>query len=334
MNPKEKLLSLRNGKQTGEVLFFPILMHFAARFSDQKYAGFASDYHAMVNANINCVEKFGMDYVTVMCDPYRETSAFGGIVTYPEDAVPRCTTQKIDSLEDLIKLAIPEIDNSERVVNCINGIKEYKLRLNDKVPIVGWVEGPLAEACDIIGMEQMMLKTYMDPVFAETLMRKCLNFAKLFAKAQIDAGADVIGIGEAVCSQISVEQYEEMIFSLDRELIEFIHEQGAMVKLHICGNITHLLPVIHNAGPDIVDIDWMVDMDKAFELLGDKIIRCGNLDPVKMFREMKANEVYSFCKHLIEKEKGRPFILSAGCEIPVGTPIGNLKAMKDATLKI
>ena len=201
------------------------------------------------------------------------------------------------------------------------------------MPIVGWVEGPLAEACDVIGMEQMMLNTYMNPEFAETLMRKCLDFAKIYAKAQIDAGADIIGIGEAVCSQISEEQYAEMIFSLDKELIDYIHSEGAMVKLHICGNITHLLPVIRDAQPDIVDIDSMVDMDEAYEILGDKIIRCGNIDPVKMAREMSAEEVYQFSRALINKEKGRPFILSAGCEIPVGTPLENVLAMKKAAME-
>lgn len=332
MNPKEKLIALKAGKQTGSVLFYPIVMHFAARLANQKYTEFASDYREMVRANINCVEQLGMDYVTVMSDPYRETSAFGGLVSYPEDAVPRCNAMPISGLQELETLAVPDI-TSGRIVNCINGIKEYKRRLNDRVPVVGWVEGPLAEACDIIGMEPMMLSTYMDPPFAEALMRKCLVFGKKFAKAQIDAGADVIGIGEAVCSQISVEQYADMIFSLDKELIDYIHEQGALVKLHICGNITHLLPVIREARPDIVDLDWMVDMDEGYEVLGKDIIRCGNLDPVKMCREMSAADVFAFSQRLIENEKGRRFILSAGCEIPVGTPVENVMAMKKAAME-
>jgi len=330
MNPKEKLLALKNGKQQESVLFYPIVMHFAARLAGQKYCDFARDYREMVKANIVCVEQAGMDYVTVMCDPYRETSAFGGVVTYPEDAVPRCTTQDLNSIEELQLLKTPEI-TSERIKNCIDSIRLYKEKLGDRVPIVGWVEGPLAEACDIIGMEQIMLNTCMNPEFAEALMRRCLDFAKIYAKAQIDAGADIIGIGEAVCSQISQEQYAEMIFSLDKELIDYIHSQGALVKLHICGNITHLLPVIRNAQPDIVDIDSMVDMDETYEILGHHIIRCGNLDPVKIAREMSAEQVYQSSRTLIAKEKGRPFILSAGCEIPVGTPMENVLAMKRAS---
>jgi MtaA/CmuA family methyltransferase len=333
MNSKEKLYAMKNGNYREGTLFFPIVMHFAARLAGQKYSDFAKDYREMVKANITCMDQIGMDYVTVMCDAYRETSAFGGVVSYPEDAVPRCTTQDLSEIEDLEQLKKPDISTSGRIKNCLDSIREYKQKLNNQVPIVGWVEGPLAEACDIIGMEKMMLSTYMNPEFAGTLMRKCLTFAKQFAKAQIDAGADVIGIGEAVCSQISVEQYAEMIFTLDKELIDFIHENGALVKLHICGNITHLLSLIREAHPDIIDIDSMVDMDIAYNLLGPEIIRCGNLDPVKMCREWNASEVYQFSKSLIKKEVGRPFILSAGCEIPVGTPLDNLLAMKRAALE-
>lgn len=334
MNAKEQLLTLKAGKTTGKILFYPIVMHYAARAANQKYAEFASDYRNMVSANINCVEKIGMDAVTVMSDPYRETSAFGGVVSYPEDGVPRCTRQTIGNLAALQRLAIPDIENSERIVNCINGIKEFKLQLKDNVPIIGWVEGPMAEACDIIGMEEMFMSVCMDPELARALMQKCLDYAKLFAKAQIDAGADIIGIGEAVCSQISAEMYDDLIFFFDKELIDFIHEHGAMVKLHICGNITHLLPAIRKANPDIVDIDSMVDMDEAYKQLGDKIIRCGNLNPVSMARDMSQDDVYRFSKNLIEKEKGRPFILSAGCEIPVGTPLENVIAMKRASQDI
>ena len=334
MNAKEKLLSLKAGKSTGNILFYPIVMHYAARSANQKYCDFASDYRNMVSANINCVETIGMDAVTVMSDPYRETSAFGGVVTYPEDGVPRCSRQAISNIEELQGLSIPGIENSERIMNCINGIKEFKLKLDNKVPIIGWVEGPMAEACDIIGMEEMFMSACVDPEFAKALMQKCLDYAKLFAIAQIDAGADIIGIGEAVCSQISAEMYEELIFSLDKELIDFIHKHGAMVKLHICGNITHLLPSIRKANPDIVDVDSMVDMDEAYAQLGDKIIRCGNLNPVSMARDMSPDDIYAFSKILIEKEKGRPFILSAGCEIPVGTPLENVIAMKRATQDI
>ncbi len=125
--------------------------------------------------------------------------------------------------------------------------------------------------------------------------------AKDFALAQIEAGCDVIGIGDAICSQISANYYRDEIMPLHKNLVEFIQSKGAMVKLHICGNITHLLPYIKNVAPDILDIDSMVDMDNAFDVLGSDIIRCGNLDPVSVILDSTPEQISNLTKELIEK---------------------------------
>jgi uroporphyrinogen decarboxylase len=106
---------------------------------------------------------------------------------------------------------------------------------------------------------------------------------------------------------------------------------GAKVKLHICGNIEHLLVDIRDTKPDIVDIDWMVDMDRARELLGEKITRCGNLDPVALIQDKGVEEISAETRRLCAGEKGREFILSGGCEITVNTPAAQLKAMREAS---
>ena len=82
--------------------------------------------------------------------------------------------------------------------------------------------------------------------------------------------------------------------------------------------------------PDIVDIDWMVDMDKAYELLGPEIIRCGNLDPVSVIQDRNPEEIEARTRALCLREKGRAFILSGGCEITVNTPPAHVKAMEAA----
>lgn len=98
--------------------------------------------------------------------------------------------------------------------------------------------------------------------------------------AQIEAGANIIGVGDALCSQISDEMYDEFVQPLHEELFAFIHEHGAIVKLHICGNITHILPSLAQTDVDIVDADWMVDVAEAHRILGNEVVVCGNLDPV------------------------------------------------------
>jgi len=101
--------------------------------------------------------------------------------------------------------------------------------------------------------------------------------------------------------------------------------------MHICGDITHLLPSLKDLGIDILDIDWQIDPQHAFEVMGPDVIRCGNIDP-RFVMDKSSDEIYSTCKLLCNNEKGRKFILSAGCEIIVTTPHENLLAMRKASL--
>ncbi len=332
MNSKQRFEQLfRYGKTNGGILFRPILMHFAARYIGKTYREFASDYRVLVESNLRCLKDFDMDAVGLISDPYRETAAFGAKVTFPEDSVPQCLETLIKTEDDIRQLKNPDVYKSERTLDRINGARLLSKEVGSEVPVIGWVEGHLAEACDLAGVNEMLMKILLDPDFVKRLIEKVNVTAKAFAKAQIDAGCDIIGVGDAICSQISTEDYKEFVKEKHRELFDFIHNEGARIKLHICGNITHLLSDIKELKPDIVDIDHMVDMEKAYELLGTEIVRCGNLDPVSVIQQKKVSEIAESVRSLCEKEKERRFVLSGGCEITVNTPVENLKVMRDAS---
>lgn len=312
--------------------FHPILMHFAARHSGFSYGRFASDFRALVESNLRCREDFGMDAVGLISDPYRETSAFGARVTFPEEAVPRCMEILVRSREDIDLLKNPDVYQEPRTLDRIRAGEALRKHLGPAVPIIGWIEGPLAESCDLAGVNEVLLKLIMEPDFVHRLMDRTMVTARDFARAQVEAGCDIIGVGDAICSQVSADNYRDFVKDRHRELFAYIQSLGARVKLHICGNISHLLEDLRDTGPDIVDIDWMVDMDEAHEKLGNRIIRCGNLDPVSVIQDKDPAVIGEETARLCKKEATRPFILSGGCEVTVNTPPEHLRVMREASL--
>jgi len=332
MTKKKVFQNLCDGIRSPErTIFRPILMHFIARYAGGNYAGFASDYRFLVEANLRALEDFDVDMVGLISDPYRETSAFGAKIEFIPEGVPRCLNLVIKNEEDIKNLQRPDVYKCERTFDRIQGAELLSKRTNGNVPIIGWIEGPLAEACDLAGIEQFMMMLMMDPDIANLLLDKCLLTAKDFAKAQIEAGCDVIGMGDAICSQIDPVTYDVFVKERHREIISCIHDLGAKVKMHICGDITHLLPSLNDLGIDILDIDWQIDPQHAFEVMGPDVIRSGNIDP-RFVMDKTPDEIYTACKQLCDNEKGRKFILSAGCEIIVTTPHENLMAMRKASL--
>ena len=311
--------------------FHPILMHFAARYAGYTYGEFASNYKVLVDSNLKCMTDFGMDAVGVISDPYRETAAFGAKIEFLAEGVPRCKDILVRSLEDIDLLKTPDVYKSERTLDRIKAVESLRNHVGTSVPVIGWIEGPLAESCDLAGVNEILLKLFMEPDFVQRLMDKSLTTAKDFAKAQVEAGCDIIGVGDAICSQIDADVYKDLVKERHRELFEYIHSLGAKVKLHICGNIIHLLGHIKELKPDIVDVDWMVDMDEAYDKLGEEIVRCGNLDPVAVIQDREASEIGLKAEQLCKQEAGRPFIFSGGCEITVNTPADHLKAMRKSS---
>jgi len=314
-------------KPSDKVLFHPILMQFAAKSNNSTYEEFMTDYHVLVESNIKCLEKIGHDAVGLISDPYRETSAFGASVEFSGNNNPVCEPI-VASIDDLDLLKNPDVYKSGRTSDRIRAAGYYKKLLGDDIPVIGWIEGPLAEAADLAGVNNILVDILMEPDFVRKLMDICVITAKDFAKAQIDAGCLVIGIGDALCSQIDPETYSSFILPLHQEIIDFIHDQGAFTKLHICGDITHHLPNLALTRTDILDLDWMVDFSNAREKCKNKIILCGNLDPVSCIQNQKTEKISSLSNKLIADQKNTRFILSGGCEITRDTPLENILAME------
>ncbi len=280
-----------------------------------------------MESNIKCLEKFDLDSVGLISDPYRETSAFGGKVEFFGDNNPYCPPI-INSYQDLDRLKNPNLLMSDRTADRLKAAEYYVKLLGDNIPIIGWIEGPLAEAADLAGVNNILMKILMEEDFVRKLMDICIITAKDFARSQIEAGCKLIGLGDALCSQIDAAAYESLVFPLHRELVDFIHSQDAFVKLHICGDITHLLEQLGETGIDILDLDWMVGFDAARQAAGDEIILCGNLDPVNCIQNLSESELTAAGSELISSQKDKPFIFSGGCEITPDTPKENMMILR------
>jgi MtaA/CmuA family methyltransferase len=333
MNSLERYLGVLKGEPVDFLPRLPILMRFAAEYIDSNYGAFASDYRVLVEANTRCAEDFGMDQVSAISDPYRETQGFGAEIVYVKDGVPKCPHYPLEDTKDLSRLLPPNPYQSVRMLDRLNAIRAFKDQCGGRYSILGWIEGPAAEAADIRGVANFMIDLVEDKPFAENLMERCVDVGIEFARAQIEAGAETIGIGDAVASQVSPRVYKKLILPREKRLIRAIKEMGAFVRLHICGNITHLLPGIAELDLDLLDIDHMVDMATVRETVGNNVVITGNIDPVGGVLHGTPESIRKTI-HTIYKTVGNPYMVNAGCEIPSGTPEENLKALCEPILCI
>jgi MtaA/CmuA family methyltransferase len=257
----------------------------------------------------------------------RETSAFGAELVFPENGVPYAAKSLITDEFDLSVLKRFDPLESERTADRVEGCRLLRQKLGNDYPVIGWVEGCIAEAADLRGLNELLVDLAMGEEYLEELFPIIGEQQKRFAKAQLDAGADFIGVGNAAASLVGPELYTKYGLPWDREITRYIHENGGRVKLHICGNIGPILELLVQVEPDILDIDWMVDFGRAAALFaGTKTAVSGNVDPVEVMMRGSPQVVEEGIKRCIDQGTATTLI-AGGCEIPAATPDENLLLM-------
>jgi len=155
-----------------------------------------------------------------------------------------------------------------------------------------------------------------------------------FIHLQIKAGAHCIGIGDAFCSQIGPELYFKFAFKRQRRLVAHIHSEGAIAKLHICGNTEAILTGMIQTGADIVDIDHMVpSIGKFTASLAGRQVFSGKSDPVTIIQDGIYDSILESVRSDFQASEGR-CIVSAGCEITPETTVENMHNFKKSALTL
>ena len=322
---RERTLKFIAGEPVDRIPFHPIVMRWAAQYAGVKYSDFCRDYRVKCPAVIKSAEDFGMDWLTVLSDPYCEAEAFGLLVEYPENNLPMDRGGHLPDMDAVRALKPYRVEDHGRLMNRVRELGEFRRLTGDRFFTVGWVEGPVAEYADLRGAGVAALDFYDDPDAVHAAMDVITDTALGFIAAQVQAGADCVGIGDAFCSQIGPELYREFAFERERRMIDHIHSLGALAKLHICGNTTALIPDMIRTGADIVDIDHLVSSMAPFApLLGARQVFCGKCDPVTVVQDGTAEMIRQSVEEGLSQASGR-CIVSAGCEITPGTSEANLR---------
>ena len=329
MNSLQRFQHRLNGEPVDRPPNFDIMMTFAAHFINQPLSRYYLDHNVLCEANLAVLESFNLDIVQAISDPYREAYDFGLQVDFPEDGLPLSKTPLLQEPADLNNIKPPNPYTGKRMSDRLEAIRKFRQQVGGEIPIMGWVEGALAEAADLRGDTNILIDMYDRPEWMLELLEIIVEVEIAFARAQIEAGADIIGLGDAIASQVSPSMYAEYALPYEQQIFEAVHEAGGIARLHICGNTSRIVPQMVDSGADIIDLDWMVDIKSAAECYGEYPVICGNFDPVRIMLQGSPEEVYQASQYCLQN--GGPRLISAaGCEIPDRTPHENLRAQTRA----
>ena len=283
----------------------------------------------LADAQVAVAERFDFDYVSAISDPAREASDLGAAVEWFDDQPPAIVESRalLDEKGKLDALRLPDLAAPGRMRDRVEAVRLLAERAGATRIVEGWVEGPCAMSADLRGLNTLMLDFFDDPPFVEALFDFTVRMEMEFARAQVEAGATLIGVGDAAASLVGPEAvYAVSCCPASSELIAAIRALGVPVRLHICGNTKRIVEGMGQTGADIIDLDFLTPLGHARRAMRETQVLLGNIDPVRELRDGTPASVEAALAECY-RQAGAAYICGAGCEVPRGTPHANLEAM-------
>jgi MtaA/CmuA family methyltransferase len=321
------------GKSVDHLPFMPITMQFAADHIRRKYHEYVTDYRVLVEGQLRVAEEFDVDQVGCISDPAREAADCGAAIVFNENTPPDIDERNalLADKRILASLKMPDPLGGGRMYDRVKAASLFKQNLAEDKVIEGWIEGPCAEGADLRGINTIMMDFFEDPQFIRDLFEFVTELGLRFARVQIEAGVDLMGVGDAAASLVGPKIYEEFVWPYEKRLVDGIHKMGAAVRLHICGDTRANLPGMGRLGADMVDLDFPCPVRMGREKMGPNQVICGNINPVSVLQDGTPQDVHKAVE-TCHKEAGNRFIVGAGCEVTRNTPLENLRVMRDYAL--
>ena len=328
MTGRERILAVLQGQPADRLAAMPITMMFAADILGVKYGQYVRDFRILADAQVKTAETFGFDYVSAISDPAREAADAGATVQWYDDQPPAIVEAQA-LLADKAVLGRIQADDpvpGGRMEDRIRGVELLRRRVGGELLVEGWVEGPCAEAADLRGIGRLMTDFTDDPEFVHALFAFNVDRAVRFAQLQTEAGADIVGIGDAAASLVGPRIYKEFVWPWEKKLVDAIHAQGGKVRLHICGNPRRVLQDMGALGCEMVDLDYPVALSEARAAMGPQQTLAGNLNPVKELRGGTPASIVQALEMCLA-QAGPRWIVAAGCEVVRDTAHENVRAL-------
>ncbi len=271
-------------------------------------------------------ERFRTPVVMSAMDLSVESEAFGCSIALSDNEVPTVTGSLIGDMEQAKKLRVPNTGEGRtgiylEVVRRLAGLSDGPLVLAGCI-------GPFSLAARLVGVSEAMTLTLTDPELMHLLLEKCSQFLVSYIKAFQGAGAGGLIMAEPAAGLLSPNAMREFSSNYIHRIIS---EAGAAEPfsfiLHNCAAKLLHLPAILQSGAKNFHFGAPMDIVGALKQVAPGMIVCGNLDPSAVFVQGSSKQVAIAAEQKLAETHGfRNFVLSSGCDVPVGASIANLDA--------
>lgn len=281
------------------------------------------------------VDKIGVDAAILFADILLPLEGMGINLEFAKGEGP-VIHNPVRSRADVDKIRVVEAEEATSYV--AEAIKILRRELENKVPLIGFSGAPFTLASYIIegsgsrDYRYAKAMMYENPQAWHTLMEKLAEIVTRYLRMQIKAGAQAVQMFDSWVGALGPVDYELFIMPYSKKVMDNLASEG-VPRIHFANNASTLLELVSAAGGDVIGVDWRINLDVAWEKIGnDKAIQ-GNLDPIILFGPVEYIE--GRVKDILDRAAGRPgHIFNLGHGIHKDTPVEHAQALVDAVHRL
>ncbi|MBC3992075.1 uroporphyrinogen decarboxylase [Streptomyces sp. AC563] len=185
-------------------------------------------------------------------------------------------------------------------------------------PLIGFAGAPFTLASYLVeggpsrNHEHTKALMYGDPELWADLLDRLADITAAFLTVQIEAGASAVQLFDSWVGALAPADYRRSVMPASAKVFDAVAGFG-VPRIHFGVGTGELLPLLGEAGADVVGVDWRVPLDEARRRVGPGKALQGNLDPAVLFApraavEAAADEVLAAARGL----EGHVFNLGHG----------------------
>ncbi len=270
-------------------------------------------------------DKYDIAACTAIMDLTVEAEAFGASVQLSDNEVPSVIGRLVSDEESVNALVVPDM-NAGRIPEYLKANRLAVKNIKDK-PILSGCIGPYSLAGRLYDMSEIMVAIYIEPDTVNLLLEKCTQFLIDYCKNLKSIGTDGVVLAEPAAGLLSNEDCTEFSTKYVKQIVDAVQDENFTVVLHNCGNTGQCTEAMVVSGAKALHFGNKIDMVQTLKECPQDIIVMGNLDPVGVFKQAKAEAVFKETATLLEQTKGyKNFVISTGCDIPPHVPAENIDA--------
>ncbi|WP_425448902.1 uroporphyrinogen decarboxylase family protein [Dethiothermospora halolimnae] len=334
MTPKERMEAFSKGEEIDRIPCSPFLGESCAPIFGHTIREYNHSVEAIVDVAIGSFKKFRPDSIGLGPGLQGIPEAMGTKLVFPENNTPHISEPAIKDYTEIGKLRPIDPYKDGRIAYFLKALKITNKKLGHEVGVGTSMGGPFTTAAFLRGTENFLKDLRKNPKKAHELLEISTESVIRYIDAVSKLGLSA-SIAEPVASNtmISGKRFREFAKPYLKKCMDRIIEKcGSPTTLHICGTTKRIWPDMVDIGIGNLSLDNIDDIGELKEAFGDKVCLIGNVDPVNTIFMGTRDDIYKEAKACIKKAYDSPkgYILSTGCDVPIGTDPDKIVALMDA----